>query len=111
MLPPRSMLLLPVTLLQPCRICTGLPLASGPLTHHCVQLGSADRSPTGSWYPPYPREIPCRYSERAVMTRLLAVPGDSTRVERLMDCSKLPDSVTGVNEIGMPEGETLRAIL
>jgi len=39
---------------------------------------------------------------------LVAVPGDSTRVERSMDCSKLPDSVTGVRlRPGNGEIETL----
>jgi len=52
-------------------------------------------------------EIAGRSDERACNTKLLVVPGDSTLVDRLMDCSKLPDSVTGVNVTRKP-GETLR---
>jgi hypothetical protein len=37
-----------------------------------------------------------RSNVRNDLTMLAAVPGDSTRVDKLMDCSKLPDSVTGV---------------
>ncbi len=49
-----------------------------------------------------------RSEDESDSTMAVAVLGDSTRVDRLIDCSKLPDSVTGVMLIpGMGETETL----
>src|SRR5215510_5428892 len=69
-----------------------------------------------SWDPPYWPEpaVICESAglseESACSMILVVVPGDSALVYKLMDCSRLPDSVTGVNEIRMP-GETLSPVL
>lgn len=60
--------------------------------------------------PPVAKERPVKAELNAVRADSAiaeAVPGDSTLVERLMDCSKLPDSVTGVKAMGPTGTDTL----
>src|SRR2546427_10639919 len=43
------------------------------------------------------REIAVAYSSSTVLMRAVAVPADSSLVDRLIDCSKLPVSDTGLS--------------
>lgn len=58
--------------------------------------------------PPAARDVPAKEARRdedSDSRIAVDVLGDSTLVDRLMDCSKLPDSVTGVMMMTPGEGE------